>query len=350
MNKDNFKKLKHFFLYFFIYSVILSFFYNYFVKKDVKKVMYKIPNVMRQLRFNLPEEDVYLIKIWGEKSPDKVYCNSRQVFTFYERMRGKLKEQYFKIDAALSHKGQNTLSIISGSSYSVRIRNFVSSMDSDNFFVFFKSSKLAKISFFRVLASILPITISIFFLGLFFYFITSFFVKFNIETGFFLYFFSFLGFFLLLSIILLGFIFTPYRIGISISAFICLGIIILFLADIIVFYLLTQKRFKSKFSKNCSRQLLSGLRMLGTKSGLINKDKLKFENIVISSSVLKLQSHFTKCSDKLFIASGVFLLILCAIFLIFKLESIAHGISYIAYFALFAGLIMQYVQLIRGKD
>lgn len=316
MLQTKFKAFKILSLVLLACSLVMSFFYSYFSKDDIKKVAFKTPNVTRQLRFILPDADTYIVKIWGLKFPEKVYYNSYEISPFYTRQRGKLKEQYFRVSAPLVHKGQNILDIMSNSSYSVRVKNFVYTTNSGNFSVIFKSSNGAKFRIDKFFLHILPVYIILLLSCFVFYFIIGFIVKLSFGESMFLYIYSLLGYFLLLLILLLIFLFSPYRIVLSTAVLVCLAIVSMLITSILILLLKRPKIIQSN-------------------------------QLILHPFIIKLISSLESNPDKFFIGMGIFFLVLCMIFLIFDLQSVADYISYLAYFSLVIGLFKIFLNLLK---
>jgi len=98
--------------------------------KDFYLVDLKIKNVGEKAIFNLTQQDSYLLKIWGIRRPEAVFLNGTALQSFQGRNRGGLEEQLFKVSASLVKIGMNELRIKGPCAYSVRIRNYFSSIAS----------------------------------------------------------------------------------------------------------------------------------------------------------------------------------------------------------------------------
>jgi hypothetical protein len=125
MIRENVLKNKKLILHSIILGIFLSFFYNYLVVENFEPFNLKFSNVKDTVKFDLPGNYTYLLKVWGIEYPQKVYFNKRCLKSFYLRERGQLREAYFLIGEDLLDKGGGKVELISDSSYSLRIMNFL---------------------------------------------------------------------------------------------------------------------------------------------------------------------------------------------------------------------------------
>ena len=327
------------------YSLIFSFLYNYFVVIKIDEFNKKFKNIQRQLIVELPKRDTYLIKIWGLRYPERVYFNSKEVDPFCFRERGILKETYIKVDESLVNEEQNILDIIGNESYSVRIKNFCGASDSKNILVIFKSSRFLKFKPDRFIAVTFLTYIILIFLWVIFYIIVKY-VFSNLKIGkiFFLYCLSNFGLFLSLLIFIFLFSFTPYRIILSHSAFLGLSICILFLTNFILF---CQFIFRQSQTLILNPSIIKSIKPLSRAIKLpLGEIKESYLNLYI----IKLILHFKRFTDQYLISAFIFLLLICMILLIFKLYTIAHWISYLAFFCLLTGIVIKITKSAKAKD
>lgn len=323
------------------FSLGLSFFYNYFV--PIKEPFFdeKFDDVQGLLLVELPKEDVYLVKIWGLRYPDNVYLNDVEMSYFRKRERAKTKEIYIRAEAPPIKKGPNALIIVSDESYSVRIRNFYGATESEGVFVLFKSSRYLRFFPDRIIFAALLFFAILAFSWTIFYFLFNFIFlncRFDLFFKLFLQYNSIFFFIIIFSIILV--VFSPYRVILSRMVFLGWSISSLFLLN--GFLLL-------RFILRHNPPLIFNKKHINF---LFVKTDLSFENeeeLYLHHLLQRFIIFFKARPDQCLIVSFIFLLCICMILLLFRLNSIANWISYLAYFCLVIGTTIKFIKLIKNK-
>jgi hypothetical protein len=335
-----------------VYSTLFSFLYNYFVVVRIDEFDQKFKNVQRYLIFELPKKDTYFVKIWGLHFPEKIYFNQIEVSPFKFRERGILKEIYIVVNKGLVNKGQNILNIISNESYSVKIRNYYGATASKGAFVVFKLSSFLKFRPNRFISVAFSIFIILNLLWPIFYITIKFvFLNFKFERIFLLYCIYNFGLFLLLSVFILLFSFTSYRIILSQSTIIGLSIFLLFLLNSILFYHFIYKHSQELIlSPNVTRLISSFSKLSLDKAQDFKKFLDKSQELHLNFFLAKLNLHFKIIPEQYLISAFIFLLLICMILLVFKLYTPANWVSYIACFCLLIGLLIKCVKLSKENE
>ncbi|MCM8783428.1 MAG: hypothetical protein NC818_01415 [Candidatus Omnitrophica bacterium] len=301
-----------------ILGAIFSFFYNYFVIGDFKGFKLKLKDVKGITQFNLPEKDIYILKVWGKDSPQEVYFNDKILSHFYFRKRGELKELYFSLPEDLVNEGSNKIKIVSPLSYSLRIRNHLGTADYGT--VLFKESKFLKekrFNFRKFLLGIVLFSLSIFFIFRFFSFLTK-----NLLIIILSYIPCFL--FFLFSFFISQF--SPYRIILHIYSFLGMSIFLVGIIMVPLFLIFSARKIDIK---------------------LLKENFQKDKDLFLSNRIvywIMTREFSDKC-----ILTFMFLLILCAFLLIFKLEPVAEQIANLAYLVLVLGVGIKFVKFIREE-
>jgi hypothetical protein len=93
------------------------------------KFTLKILDIRGSQSFQLPARETYILKIFGDDIPEKVYFNSSRIVHSIFRNRTKLKEFYYIITPVVSKQGANSIRIIPDNRYSIKIMNNIASTD-----------------------------------------------------------------------------------------------------------------------------------------------------------------------------------------------------------------------------
>jgi len=121
-----------------IVGVLFAFFYTRLTIPKFDNFKLKILDVRGEISFQLPARETYILKIFGDDTPEKVYFNSSRIVHSIFRNRTKLKEFYYMITPEISKQGTNNILIIPDNRYSIKIMNNIVSTDFGA--VLFKSS------------------------------------------------------------------------------------------------------------------------------------------------------------------------------------------------------------------
>lgn len=341
--KENLKT-KHIFIFLLAilaYSLFYSFFYNYFVIGKIDEVDFKLKNFQGKAMFELPGEDAYLIKIWGLKYPQKTYFNDREISSFHIRERGKLKEIYLKIDRGFVNKNQNSLTIIGPVDYSVKIRNFYGAIESRDIVVLFNSSRFLKFMLNKFLSVAAIAFVLLFFSWSIFYFVIKFFIlNLKLNRLFLLYCLSNFGLFLLFLVVTLLLSFSYYRVALSHQFFMKASISLLLLTNLITFFLFVLKH---------SPPLILIRRRFEFPSSISEKPKEMLRELHFDLYLKMTVSHFKAHPGRSLIQAFIFTMLLCMVLLIFRFYTLANLVSYLAYFCLLVGMVIEYVKLIKEE-
>jgi len=312
-----------------IFGFILSFFYNALVINEFKDFQIKLKEV-KDVRFDLPQKDTYLLVLWGPELPKEIYFNNRSVMYFYFRERIELKEFYISLPPEFVNEGTNRLRIVSPITYSVRIRNYLGCLKSKGAFILFANSKSLKRPFSLGKLIFLTLFISLILAGMWylFSFLLQKFFNISLRKFYFRYWFSYLPCLFLFLIIFL-FSLSPYRIVLSQQTFIglvifCTGIVKL---CVILISLWREKEKQAKIERlEIQRFQPLGYRLMA-----------------------KFPIYIKQEPADGFIIAFMLLLIICALLLICKLDLIAEQFANIAYFALVIGVGIKLVQLVKEE-
>ena len=125
-----------------IVGILFAFFFARLTIPEFKKFQVKILDIRGGRSFQLPERGTYLLNIFGDNIPEKVYFNSKRIVHSIFRNRAKLKEFYYIITPEFATKGINSILILPDDRYSIKILNNISSTDFGA--VLFKSSVTRK--------------------------------------------------------------------------------------------------------------------------------------------------------------------------------------------------------------
>ena len=121
-----------------ILGVLFGFFYLQLVVPQYKAFNLTIRNVKDDIILELPAQETYLLKIWGDQMPERVYFNSSRLIHLIFRDRGKIKEFYYLLRKETIKKGKNVLKIQSDTNFSFRLKNDLAYSDFGG--VLFKSN------------------------------------------------------------------------------------------------------------------------------------------------------------------------------------------------------------------
>ncbi|MBI5873589.1 MAG: hypothetical protein HZB36_05545 [Candidatus Omnitrophica bacterium] len=330
-------KLKLFFLplilFFMVMGYIFAFFYTELALQEFNGFNIKIRDMRGQKTFNLPVQQTYLLKIWGDDIIEKAYLNGLPLIHTIYRRRTTLKEFYYLLPAGTTKTGENTLTAGPGMRYSFVVRNNI--VTADFGVIAFKNSQIKKI----MAAPGLFVSFMLFFsaIGLFscYVFSSLFSLPFNkvfiAQAASFLpciLFFCFLRQINNLLPINLYFLKNSYF-GI------CAFLILIFQLPAMFFLILRESRVHTGLVtdvKGYTKQLI------GHRAGVI-ADVKRYTKQLIGHRAVKwfLASEFSDKCVILFIA----LLFLCALLISFKLEFIASFFGNMAYLALTTAVIIK---------
>ncbi len=325
-----------------IYSLAFSLLYNYFILAKVDEFDKRFKNIYGQLTVELPKRGSYLIKIWGISYPQKVYFNNVEVSPFSLRERGILKEQYIRVDVTPPNKSLNTLNIISEVSQSVRIKNFYGATESKTIYVVFKSSTFQGFDF----AGFMRVTVLAFLIligtWVIFYFICGFiFNNFRFRVFFIGYCLYNLGLLLPTAILVFIFSLTDYRVIISKECFLTWAVFLYLSLNLFIFIgFILKYRSIITFESKAARLVVRIARM--------PNDELKSH--LLDFYLGELECDFKKAPARLFIIIFILLCLACMVLLVFRLDSIANWVSYLAYFCLAAGIISMFKEFIKEEN
>lgn len=293
-----------------IIGTIFALFYIYFVVPGFKIFNLKFKDVKGSVNIDLPQKDTYLLKIWGLEFPQGIYFNGDLLEPYSSRERGKIKELYFKIEAA----GTSIFEIVSPLRYSLKIQNCRGY--NDEVVVLFKSSRFLKNLHFkagRFLAAAIIYCFIIFVIFRILSFLLQRFFSFSFEKEVLRFSFCFLPGFLFFLMIYLFSIFSDLKvIALRSSYFARISIfsVGIFLLPLVLFYV----------------------------------EKLRNRLV----SLIRIWVDTSKIADK-FIVLFIVMIMLNA--LLFFVEPKIEQLANIAYFALVIGVIIKFVRLVRaGKQ
>jgi len=312
-----------------IFGFIFSFFYNVLVIENFKDFQIKLKEV-KDVRFNLPKKDAYLLKLWGYEPPQKIYFNDEPVIRFYFRERGELKEFYINLSPEIVNEGVNRLKIVGPTAYSVKIKNYLGCLESRGAFILFANSRYFKRVFPLGKLIFLTIFISLILAGIWWLF--SLFLQkfFNIVLNrfFFRYWSSYFPCFFFFLVTFL-FSFTSYRIVLPANSFMGMSI---FLVGIFKFPTILISLWKER------------------------KRQPKIEGLEIQRFeppgyrlMAKAFTYIKQEPANGFIIAFMVLLMLCAFLLIFKLDPIAEQLANLAYFALVVEVGIKLFKLVKEE-
>ena len=112
-----------------IIGVTLTFFHSELTIRSFNEFSLKIRDIRGSRSFQLPALETYILKIFGDGTPEKVYFNSNRIVHSIFRNRTKLKEFYYIITPDISKQGTNSILIIPDDRHSIKIMNNIASTD-----------------------------------------------------------------------------------------------------------------------------------------------------------------------------------------------------------------------------
>ncbi|TAN59132.1 hypothetical protein EPN16_07860 [bacterium] len=181
----------------------------------------KFSNVDTQLKFELPEQDTYILKIWNPRLPELLYLNGRQISPYHVSKKKESDVAYMIAPVDYVIKGINTLDVSAQGKFSIKIQNFFGAAKSNNMYVLPKSSNFVKKIRFDIVEFI-AVALFICIILILSYSVLS---KSGIEI-FSLYLFSYIPYFLCLGLLFAASFFSPARLVMSASAFIAMSFIL----------------------------------------------------------------------------------------------------------------------------
>lgn len=110
-------------------GVLFAFFYARLTIPKFDEFKLKILDIRGSRSFQLPARETYILKIFGDDAPEKVYFNSNRVIHSIFRNRTKLKEFYYILPADITKKGTNNILILPDKRCSIKIMNNIVTTD-----------------------------------------------------------------------------------------------------------------------------------------------------------------------------------------------------------------------------
>lgn len=228
-----------FFFLILAYSLLIAFFYTFFNHKMLDPFLLKFSNVDAQLKFELPEQDTYILKIWNPQLPKSIYFNGRQLSPYHVSKKKESDVAYMIVPADYVIKGINALDVSAQGKYSIKIQNFFGAAKSNNMYVLPKSSNFVREIRFNI-AKFIEAALFIYFILILSY---SAFSKSGIEI-FSLYLVSYIPYFLCLGLLFIASFFSPVRLVMSASAFIAMSFILVGIVKIPLLAVALLKKYK----------------------------------------------------------------------------------------------------------
>lgn len=221
------------------YSLLIAFFYTFFNHKMLNPFLLKFSNVDAQLKFELPEQDTYILKIWNPQLPKSITFNGRQLLPYHVSKKKESDVAYMIVPADYVIKGINALDVSTQGKYSIKIQNFFGAAKSKNIYVLPKSSNFVREIKFNIIKFIAAALV-IYFVLILSYSVLS---KSGIEI-FPLYIVSYIPYFLCLEMLFIASLFIHVRLVMSDSAFIALSFILVGVVKIPLLFMALFKRYK----------------------------------------------------------------------------------------------------------
>lgn len=222
-----------------MYSLLIAFFYTFFNHKMLNPFLLKFSNVGAQLKFELPEQDTYILKIWNPQLPESIYFNGRQLLPYHVSKKKESDVAYMIVPADYVIKGINALDVSAQGKYSIKIQNFFGAAKSKNIYVLPRSSNFVREIKFNIIKFIAAALVIFFILILSYSVLT----KSGIEI-FPLYIVSYIPYFLCLGMLFIASLFSHLRFVMSASAFIALSFILVGVVKIPLLFIALFKRYK----------------------------------------------------------------------------------------------------------
>jgi hypothetical protein len=199
----------------------------------------KFSNVDTQLKFELPEQDTYILKIWNPRLPESLYLNGRQILPYHVSKKKESDVAYIIAPVDCVIKGINTLGVSAQGKYSVKIQNFFGAAKSNNMYVLPKSSNFVR----KIRFDIVEFIAAALFIFIILILSYSVFSKSGIEI-FSLYLVSYIPYFLCLGLLFAASLFSPARLVMSASAFIAMSFILVGIVKIPLLATVVLKKHK----------------------------------------------------------------------------------------------------------
>jgi len=305
-----------------IVGVLFAFFYSRLTIPKFDDFKLKILDIRGSCTFQLPQRGTYLLKIFGDDIPEKVYFNSNRVVHSIFRNRTKLKEFYYILPAEITKKGANKLFMSPDDRRSVKIMNNIASTDFGA--ILFKSSiaKNGKIPLF-LFFSFIFIFIA---WGLGVSYILKVLFNISLDNFFIRYCFSYFPCLLLLYFFDKASIFLPVRLLFLERSY--MGVISLLILSIqipVLFAFILQAAAQRPSGDNYSNIII-------TSGKNISKQLIGYRAVAWA-----IKKDFSDKCILFFIA----LLFSCALLLSFNLSFIAEFLANLAYLSLVTGVIIK---------
>jgi hypothetical protein len=112
-----------------IVGVLLAFFYAKLTIPKLDNFKLKILDIRGSRSFQLPARGTYLLKIFGDDIPEKVYFNSNSIVHSIFRNRTKLREFYYILPPEITKKGTNKILMLPDKRCSITILNNIVTTD-----------------------------------------------------------------------------------------------------------------------------------------------------------------------------------------------------------------------------
>lgn len=221
------------------YSLLIAFFYTFFNHKMLDPFLLKFSNVDTQLKFELPEQDTYILKIWNPQLPKSVYFNGRQLMPYHVSKKKESDVAYMIVPADYVIKGINALDVSAQGKYSIKIQNFFGAAKSNNMYVLSKSSNFVR----GIRFDIVKFIEAAFFICLILILSYPALSKSGIEM-FSLYLVSYIPYFFCLGLLFIASFFSPARLVMSASAFIAMSFILVGIVKIPLLAIALLKKYK----------------------------------------------------------------------------------------------------------
>ncbi|HAJ56626.1 MAG TPA: hypothetical protein DCL35_02525 [Candidatus Omnitrophica bacterium] len=156
-------------LFFMAMGAVFAFFYTELALPEFNGFTMKVRDMRGQKAFDLPVQQTYLLKIWGDDIIEKAHLNGLPLTHTIYRPRKTLKEFYYLLPSGTTKPGENILAAVPGKRYSFMIRNNIVATDFG--VISFKDNQIGKNrASFGLFASFMLLFSAI---GLFIYYISS---------------------------------------------------------------------------------------------------------------------------------------------------------------------------------
>ncbi len=305
-----------------ILGICYAFFYAHLTIPHFNEVNIKMKDVRNQVYFTLPDNNTYLLKIWGDFSVDRVLLNGTQIAHVMYKPRKVLKEYYFVLPPELAKTGNNSITIEPDKRSTIRIKNNI--VISELGAILFKNTPVNKLLPDQQLYLLFVLLFIL--LGFAFLYFFENFIGIPFDKFLAIHFCAFLPCLLLMGILYESNKYLPIKLLFFNKSFFgfCFLFIFIFYLPLLFSYLWRQ------------------LKKLGHK---INDLELKDKFFCLFFVQWWLSLKIVKKFEFSFYA----LLFLCAILLYFKLEFVAEIFGNIAYFLIFAAVILVLLKMQKEK-